>query len=187
VDYVDLYQIHRFDHDTPIEETLKLTLDRLCNDEAEIMAKPVFEPLPPMSDRIGVAKHRLHPDLAARADFDGTSRHVVCPKEVLLRRLLRPHCWCGACEQQTGREIAPPHSITSSPRASNDGGMVRFSKRAVFKLMYSSNRAGCSTGMSAGLAPLMILSICAAAGRVIAKRSGSRLTNPPAMTVTLKG
>jgi hypothetical protein len=72
--------IHRFDHDTPIEETLKLTLDRLCNDEAEIMAKPVFEPLPPMSDRIGVAKHRLHPDLAARADFDGTSRLVVCPK-----------------------------------------------------------------------------------------------------------
>jgi hypothetical protein len=63
------------------------------------------------------------------------------------------------------REHAPstPHSITSSARASNVGGMVRFSKRAVFMLMYRSYLIGCSTGMSAGLAPLMILSICAAA------------------------
>ena len=44
------------------------------------MGEPVFEPLPPMSNRVGVAKHRLHPDLAARADLDGASRHVVCPK-----------------------------------------------------------------------------------------------------------
>ena len=27
VDYVDLYQIHRFDHDTPIEETLEALND----------------------------------------------------------------------------------------------------------------------------------------------------------------
>src|ERR1700730_6280618 len=35
--------------------------------------------------------------------------------------------------------------------------------------------------MSAGLVPLVIFSLCAAAGLVIAKRSASRLTNPPAM------
>src|SRR5271168_3894647 len=44
------------------------------------MGEPVFEPLPPMSNRVGVAKHRLHPDLTARADLDGASQHVVCPK-----------------------------------------------------------------------------------------------------------
>src|SRR3954453_9442256 len=44
------------------------------------MGEPVFEPLPPMSNRIGVAKHRLNPDLTARADLDGTSGHIVCPK-----------------------------------------------------------------------------------------------------------
>jgi hypothetical protein len=43
------------------------------------MGEPVFEPLTPMFRWIGVAEHRLHPDLAARADLDGTSRHVVCP------------------------------------------------------------------------------------------------------------
>jgi ABC-2 type transport system ATP-binding protein len=44
------------------------------------MGEPVFEPLPPMSNRVGVAKHRLNPDLIARADLDGTSGHIVCPK-----------------------------------------------------------------------------------------------------------
>jgi hypothetical protein len=43
------------------------------------MSEPICEPLTPMSNRIGVAKHRLHPDLAAGADLDGTSRHIVCP------------------------------------------------------------------------------------------------------------
>ena len=54
---------------------------------------------------------------------------------VLRRRFLRPaRSWCGR-EQQTDRQIAPPHSMTSSASASRVGGMVRFSKRAVFKLM----------------------------------------------------
>src|SRR3984893_18600197 len=44
------------------------------------MAEPVFEPLTPMFSWIGVAEHRLHPDLAACTDLDGTSRHVVGPQ-----------------------------------------------------------------------------------------------------------
>src|SRR5438874_7896070 len=44
------------------------------------MGETVFEPLTPMSNRVDVAKHGFHPDLAARADLDRTSRHVVCPK-----------------------------------------------------------------------------------------------------------
>src|ERR1700737_2405963 len=68
---------------------------------------------------------------------DGTCRNDD-RNPVLLRAFLRPHRSWGAREQQTDREIAPSHSITSSARASNIGGMVRFSSRAVFKLMYSS-------------------------------------------------
>src|SRR5258706_2754908 len=33
-----------------------------------------------MSSWIGIAERRLHPDLAARPDLDGTSRHVICPQ-----------------------------------------------------------------------------------------------------------
>src|SRR5262249_3499360 len=51
-------------------------------------------------------------------------------------------------------ELAPPHSITSSARASSEGGTVRPSALAVLRLTASSNVVGCSTGRSAGLAPL---------------------------------
>ena len=52
-----------------------------------------------------------------------------------------------------------PHGwMTSSARASTDGGMVRPRVFAVLRLMTSSNFFGCSTGRSPGLAPLRILS-----------------------------
>src|ERR1700736_4573524 len=38
------------------------------------MAEPIFEPLTPMSSWIGIAEHRLRPDL------DRPSRHVICPQ-----------------------------------------------------------------------------------------------------------
>ena len=47
-----------------------------------------------------------------------------------------------------------PYSITSSARASSDGGKVRPSDFAVLRLMTSSNLIGCSTGISAGGVPL---------------------------------
>jgi hypothetical protein len=49
--------------------------------------------------------------------------------------------------------------ITSSARASTDGGIVRPSVFAVLRLITNSNLVGCSTGRSAGLAPLRIRSI----------------------------
>src|SRR5262249_49758778 len=49
-------------------------------------------------------------------------------------------------------------SISLSARASNDGGTVSPSVFAAVRLMASSNFVGCSTGKSAGLAPLRILS-----------------------------
>ena len=50
------------------------------------------------------------------------------------------------------------YSSTSSAVASRVGGRVMPSALAVVRLMTSSNLVGCSTGMSAGLAPLRILS-----------------------------
>src|SRR5262249_59138372 len=55
-------------------------------------------------------------------------------------------------------EIAPPHSITSSARASNVGGNSRPSNLAAARFIVISNLVGCSTGMSRGFAPLRILS-----------------------------
>jgi hypothetical protein len=52
--------------------------------------------------------------------------------------------------------LASIHSITSSARARIDGGTVRPSALAVLRSMTSSNVVGCSTGRSAGLAPLRI-------------------------------
>src|SRR5262249_48524725 len=58
-----------------------------------------------------------------------------------------------AAEQ--GDELATAaHSITSSAVESSDGGTVRPSIRAVWWLMTTSNLIDCSTGKSAGLAPL---------------------------------
>src|SRR5262249_25572148 len=68
----------------------------------------------------------------------------------------RPRCR-GAAQQRD--KLAPPHhSITSSARASNVGGISRPSALAVTKLMMRSNLVGCSTGSSAGFAPRRILS-----------------------------
>src|SRR5215813_3246106 len=59
------------------------------------------------------------------------------------------------------------YSITSSARASSEGGTVRPSAFAVLRLTVKWNLIGCSTGRSLGLAPLSILSINTAARRCI--------------------
>ena len=56
-------------------------------------------------------------------------------------------------------ELAPPHSITSSAMASTPDGTSMPSARAVCRLMTNSNLVDCSTGRSAGLAPLRILPV----------------------------
>src|ERR1700730_15199296 len=55
-------------------------------------------------------------------------------------------------------ELAALHSITLSARTRIESGTVRPSAFAVLRLMTNSNLVGCSTGRSAGLAPLRILS-----------------------------
>ena len=69
-------------------------------------------------------------------------------------------------------ELPPPHSITSSARASSAGGTVIPSALAVFRLITSSNLVGACTGRSAGFSPLRIRSTYAAARRYWSRKSG---------------
>src|SRR5215204_1624331 len=73
--------------------------------------------------------------------------------------LLRPRAEGPPRRHRKSRHDLPPsHSITSSARARSVGGIVRPSAFAVLTLITSSYLEGCSTGRSAGLAPLKILS-----------------------------
>jgi len=74
----------------------------------------------------------------------------VCPRESTNRDV-------------TDEGTALHHWTISSARASSDGGIVSPSALAVLRLMTSSNFVGCSTGRSAGVEPLRILSTNAAA------------------------
>src|SRR5262245_61084131 len=77
----------------------------------------------------------------------------------LRARRNRPGDRCAA----TNEELASLHSITSSARASSEGGTVRPSALATLTLTTSSNLVDCSTGRSAGFAPFRILSTKVAA------------------------
>src|SRR5688572_3213894 len=88
-------------------------------------------------------------------------------------------------------EASPPHvrlvrkrlhSMTSSARSSSAGGMGRPRALAVRRLMARSNVTGCSTGRSAGLAPLRILSTYTAARRYRSAAFTPYDINPPART-----
>ena len=65
--------------------------------------------------------------------------------------------WRRRAGRGRGRQAA--HSITSSARARREAGTARPMSLAVRRLMTSSNRVGCSTGVSAGFSPLSIFGI----------------------------
>src|SRR5215468_9618475 len=97
-----------------------------------------------------------------KKDFSEISAY----RNSITRRGNRRH----AAEQRD--ELAPFHSITSSARASRVAGISRLSALAVVRLMTRSNLVGCSTGMSAGLAPRRILSTKSAVRRYSSGRFG---------------
>ena len=72
-----------------------------------------------------------------------------------LKRGIKP---TAATSQWGAASVVAAHRITSSASMRRVGGMVRPSALAVFRLMANSNFIGRSTGRSAGLAPLRILS-----------------------------
>src|SRR5262249_49927426 len=78
------------------------------------------------------------------------------PLALLRARGERPR-GCRPAKQRDER--APFHSITSSARASKLSSTVSPRAFAVLRLITSSNRVGCTTGSSAGLAPLRICAV----------------------------
>ena len=82
-------------------------------------------------------------------------RDLPHPLWLLRMRRQRPRCSRAA---ESRDELAPPHSITSSARASSDGGIVSPSALAVLRLITSSYLIGVCTGRSAGFSPLRMRS-----------------------------
>ena len=103
----------------------------------------------------------------ANSSFRGSITHPtqpLCTLRVRRYRRLTQHSLPGDLLGLTWAGLAPAdrasfagaffHSITSSATASSDGGTVRPSIRAVAVLMTSSSLVACTTGKSAGFAPL---------------------------------
>src|SRR5262249_19256760 len=102
-------------------------------------------------------KGRVRAERRAAEKPDHRHRRLLCAHRQWPRNATRRRRrGCATADQRYKR--APPHSITSSASARSDGGTVRPSVLALFILMTSSNFVGCSTGRSAGFAPLNILS-----------------------------
>jgi hypothetical protein len=93
----------------------------------------------PSQSRRGGAHVRLTPD----SDRIGASQRSVAKCQ------LRKKCVAAKCDV---------YSITLSARSKKDSGIVSPIAFADLRLITSSNLVGCSTGSSAGLAPLKILS-----------------------------
>src|SRR5262249_43237503 len=106
-------------------------------------------------------------------------RNPCCLSQESLIRQLRWRMvrWrMGVLLQATKRS----YLITLSAWKSTESGIVSPIFLAVFKLITSSNFVGCSTGMSAGFAPLRILSIRVAARRNASSDLGPYDIRPPA-------
>src|SRR5262249_43489893 len=118
------------------------------------------------------------------------NRRSLCIDPVHLKNMLRQvksdrsnlaHGWlpfaADSIRQQFGTQMPqgghpPHHSITSSARCCKNKGTSSPSAFAVLRLMTSSNFVGCSTGRSAGLAPLKILSTKTARRAKLSRKIG---------------
>src|SRR5262249_47525720 len=112
--------------------------------------------LPKSAEEPGFLPYNFIRDIEQIASSIRATLVVVVNSDRRHRRLLRvrrerPHRR-RAAEQRD--EVAAPHSITSSATASSLSGTARPSMWAVEALMTSSNLVDCTTGRSAGLAPL---------------------------------
>src|SRR5262245_32794840 len=118
----------------------------------QVSSLDISEPTKFVEERSNVSKTAGFGDLRYR---DGNCN---IGNAIDLRGLLGPCRSQAGCDQQTGYELPPLHSITSSARASSVGETVRPSTFAVFKLMTSSYLVGAWTGRLAGFSPLRMRS-----------------------------
>src|SRR5262249_38311330 len=96
---------------------------------------------------------RAHARLRLWVAADKTHQHADPPHLLRLRACWEREGCCRPAEQRYDR-ATPNHSITSSAATSSLSGTPRPSIRAVGALMTSSNFDACTTGKSAGFAPL---------------------------------
>ena len=54
-------------------------MNRLADDQTEIVGQPVVQPSAPVFRRVGLSERRLHPHVRV-THLDGTGRHVVGPQ-----------------------------------------------------------------------------------------------------------
>ena len=102
----------------------------------------------------------------------GRRRQVSDPPDPALRLRAQRERPRSSYATQDQNQRAAPHSITSSARASRIGGSSILSSLAVLMLMTNSSLLACSTGKSAGLAPLRIRSVKYAMRRAESKMLG---------------
>src|SRR6266567_8216540 len=107
--------------------------------------------------------------------------HADAPHSLGLLRARRERPCNGRAAEQRD-ELAAPHSITSSARASSDVGRSRPIALAVLRLITSSYFVGACTGRSAGFSPLRMRSTYWAAERNWLARSDPYDIRPPALT-----
>ena len=82
--------------------------------------------------------------------------HAVCACYAALR--MQESSQEPIAQRSGARPGRPAYSMNRSTRSWTVGGIVTPRARAVLAFTTSSNRVGCSTGRSAGLAPFRILS-----------------------------
>src|SRR5262249_44617225 len=98
-------------------------------------------------------QERPHASLKFRIVRGCGQKHADAPHPLALLRVRREWpCDCRGPEQRD--ELATPHSITSSARASSCAGTVRPSIVAVWALMISSNLVDCTNRQVRGLGTL---------------------------------
>ena len=88
----------------------------------------------------------------------GRHQHADAPHPLRLLRARRERPRERRAAEKRDDLAAPDHSITSSARASRDGGTSRPSALAVLRLITSSYLVGACTGRSAGFSPLRMRS-----------------------------
>src|SRR5262249_21792738 len=128
--------------------------------------------------RVGVARDNVNvpsvgvPDLAQavqeggrqgckpglRSGYQIAEYRARAPIGLLRARRERPRRRAAEQRDELASCKLRTHSITSSASCRNGSEILRPSALAVLRLTTSSNFVGCSTGKSAGLAPLRILS-----------------------------
>src|SRR5262249_41741204 len=112
---------------------------------------------------------RNEPRLSFRVVRSRIHEHPDAPHTLLRARCAWPHNRRAA---EQGDEIATPHSITSSARASMIGAISRPIALGVLTLSTSVNLVGRSIGNSAALAPLRMRSTYIGARRYMSGRLG---------------